>query len=205
MLRTVTISIIIGTFLIGAYYVASATYTQPQQKNALALALDDLRPGLTYEKFIAMSEDEQSLLYDIMPSNTRLMLLQEARDRPSFIAESKDQIQISSGFDLKVTEFTEISGIKGYDAQGTASVLVAGSEKFLRLEDFGVAGGIDQHIYFTKDGTPDTGIDVGPLKATQGDQNYDISGINPDEYNILIIYSKLSDTYYAHAQFLQKD
>lgn len=205
MLRTVTISIIIGTFLIGAYYVASATYVQPQQKNDLALALGDIKPGLTYEKFIAMSEDEKSFLYDMMPSNTRLMLLQEAQNRPSFIAESKDQIQIPPGFDLKVAKFTEISGIKGNDAQGTASILVAGSEKFLRLEDFGVNGGIDQHIYFTKDGIPDTGIDVGLLKATQGDQNYDISGINPDEYNVMIVYSKLSDTYYAHAQFLQKD
>lgn len=205
MLRTVTIAIIVGTFLIGSYYVVAASYVLPQQKDGLTLALDNIRPGLTYEKFVAMSEDEQSLLFSIMPSDTRMMLLQEARDSPSFIAESKDQIQVPAGYDLKMTLFTEISGIKGYDAQGTASVLVAGDQKFLRLEDFGVAGGIDQHVFLTKDGIAETGIDVGPLKATQGDQNYDISAIDPDEYNVLIIYSKLSNTYYAHAQFLQSD
>lgn len=205
MLRTVTISIIIGTFLIGAYYVVDASYVQPQKKDTLTLALDNIKPGLTYEKFVAMSEGEKYSLFSTMPSDTRLMMLQEARDRPSFIAETKDQIQSPPEHPLKIEAFTQLSGVKGYDAQGTASILVAGDETFLRLEDFGVAGGIDQHIYLTKDGIAETGLDVGPLKATQGDQNYDITGINPDEYNVLIVYSKLSGTYYAHAQFLQKD
>lgn len=205
MLRTVTIAVIIGTFLIGSYYVVAASYVQPQRQNALAIALDDVQSGLTYEKFVAMPEDEKYSIIAIMPSNTRFMILQEARDRPSFISENKDQIPVAPGYDLKMTQFTQISGIKGYDAQGTVSVLAAGNEKFLRLENFGVAGGIDQHIYLTKDGTTDTGIDVGLLKATQGDQNYDISGIDLNEYNVMIVYSKTFDTYYAHAQFLKPE
>jgi len=205
MLRTVTISVIIGTFLIGSYYVVVSSFVPPVQQNKLTLALDDVQPGLTYEKFIALSEDEKYLLLAIMPSDTRLMILQEARDKPSFISESKDEFTLQTGPDTKMIKFTQVSGIKGYDAQGTASVFVGGDTKFLRLEDFGVAGGIDQHVYLTKDGTTDTGIDVGLLKATQGDQNYDISGIDPNEYNVLIVYSKLFDAYYAHAEFLKTE
>ena len=205
MLKAVTISVIIGTFLIGSYYVAASSFVAPVQHDRLALALGEVQPGLTYEKFITSSEDEKYSLLAIMSSDTRRMILDEARDRASFISEGKDEIISYTGPDTKMITFTQVSGIKGYDAQGTASVFVGNDAKFLRLEDFGVAGGIDQHVYLTKDGTPGTGIDVGLLKATQGDQNYDITSIDPNEYHVLIIYSNLFDAYYAHAELLKTE
>ena len=75
---------------------------------------------------------------------------------------------------------------------------------FLRLQDFGIASGFDQKLYLTKDGTIETGIEIGPLRESQGDQNYDISGIDTYTYNILIVYSKPFDLYYAYAKFLKE-
>lgn len=206
MLRTVTISVIIGTFLIGSYYVVAASYIQPEQQNKLALELSNIRPGLTYEKFLALPEDEKSFLIQTIPFSTRSLILDEARNSPSFAAESKDLITEQSGSsDLRMIKITQISGVKGYDAQGTASVFVSDDMTFLRLGDFGIASGIDQHLYLTKDGTIQTGIDIGPLKASQGDQNYDITSIDHDTYNVLIIYSKPFDLYYAYAKFIKSE
>lgn len=204
MLRAVAISVIIGTFLIGTYYVVAAVYVQPIHQDKLEAALDDLRPGLSYEQLVALDEEERYYLIQQSTSNTRQLILQEATNHPSFTDESKDRIkEISGAEDLRLITMTPIAGIKGFAAHGTADIFDSGEMTFLRLEDFAVTSGIDQHIYLTKDGVVATGIDLGRLKATQGEQNYDITGIDTDVYNILIIYSKTFDMYYAHARFLK--
>jgi hypothetical protein len=206
MLRTVTISVIIGTFLIGSYYVVAASYVQPEQQNKLTLALTEVRPDLTYEKFIALDEDEKSFLIQTMPFATRNMILDEARNRPSFAYESRDMMtELSGATELRMIKLTPISGVKGYGAAGEAAVYVSGEMTFLRLQDFGIASGIDQKLYLTKDGTIETGIEISVLKASQGDQNYDISGIDHDVYNTLIIYSKPFDLYYGYAKFIRSE
>ena len=206
MLRAVTISVIIGTFLIGSYYVVAASYVQPEQQNKLTLALTEVRPDLTYEKFVALDEDEKSFLIQTMPFATRNMMLDEARDRPSFASESRDMMtELSGATELRMIKLTPISGVKGYGAAGEAAVYVSGEMTFLRLQDFGIASGIDQKLYLTKDGTIETGIEIGALKASQGDQNYDISGIDHDVYNTLIIYSKPFELYYGYAKFIRPE
>ncbi|MDG7050164.1 MAG: DM13 domain-containing protein [Nitrososphaerota archaeon] len=206
MLKAVTISVIIGTFLIGSYYVVASSFVQPEQQNKLGMALAEIQPDLTYAKFIALSEDQKSFLVQNMPTNTRNLILDEARNNPSFAAENKDLMTAQSGVtELRMIKLTQMSGIKGYDADGTASVFVSGDMTFLRLQDFGVASGIDQRLYLTKDGTIHTGIDIGPLKASQGDQNYDITSVDHDTYNVLIIYSEPFDLYYAYAKFIKTE
>ncbi|TBR08223.1 MAG: hypothetical protein EPO62_07155 [Candidatus Nitrosotenuis sp.] len=206
MLKTITVSIMIGTFLMGTYYVVAASYVPPVQENKLVSALNNMQTDLTYEKFISMSENERMALVQQMPSNTIRMLLEEAQNHPNYISENTDKIKLESDSnDIRFTKLTQITGVKGYDGSGTASVVYAGNMLFLRLEDFSVTSGIDQHLYLTKDGTIASGIDLGPLKASVGDQNYDITGINTDAYNILIIYSKTFDTYYAYTKFLKTE
>lgn len=206
MLKTITFSIMIGTFLIGTYYVLAASYVPPVPENKLVSALNKMQTDLTYEKFISMNENERMALVKQMPSNTIRMLLEEAQNHPSYISENTDKIKLDSNSnDIRFTKITQITGVKGYDGSGTASIVPAGVMTFLRLEDFSVTSGIDQHLYLTKDGTIASGVDLGPLKASVGDQNYDITGINTDVYNVMIIYSKTFDTYYAYTKFLKTE
>ena len=206
MLKIVTLSILIGTFLIGTYYVLAASYLPPIPENKLASALSKMQTDLTYEKFISMNENERRSLVQQMPSDIVQILLKEAQNHPSYIAEDTDKIKLESNSnDIRFTKLTQIAGVKGYDTSGTASIVYSGSMAFLRLEDFSVSSGIDQHLYLTKDGTSASGIDLGPLKATIGDQNYDITGIDTGAYNILIIYSDTFDAYYAYTKFLKTE
>jgi hypothetical protein len=206
MLRTVTLSVIIGTFLIGMYYVVAATYVQPVQQDNLSIALSDIQDGLSYNKLVSLDESERYYLVQQMPSSTLRLVMEEAKNHPSFIDESKDKIkELSGSNELKLIKLVPIAGLKGFSAEGTAGVFTSGKMTFLRLADFGVTGGIDQHLYLTKDGSVSSGVDLGMLKASQGSHNYDITGIDIETNNILIIYSKTFDTYYAHAQFLKTD
>jgi len=206
MLKTVTLSILIGTFLIGTYYVLAASYLPPVQESKLVSALSKMKIDLTYEKFISMSENERMALVQQMPSSTVQILLEESENHPSYISEDTDKIKLeSNSSDIRFTKLTQITGVKGHDSSGTASIVYAGNKAFLRLEDFSVTSGIDQHLYLTKDGTIASGIDLGSLKASIGNQNYDITGIDVDAYNVMIIYSKTFDTYYAYTKFLKTD
>lgn len=206
MLSAVAISVIIGTFLIGTYYVVDATYVQPVQQDRLTAALGELRPGLTYGKFVSLEESERAYLVQQMPSSTVVLLLEESKNHPSFIAENTDDIKTETGSDqIRLVKLTSVSGLKGHTSNGEVAVVTSGDKVFLRLQEFGVTSGIDQHLYLTKDGTPGTGVDVGRLKASQGDQYYDITGVDTNTYNILIIYSKTFDTYYAQAKFLKTE
>lgn len=206
MLRAVAISVIIGTFLIGTYYVVAATYVKPIPQDKLADALADFQPGLTYDKFVSLEENERRYLVQQMPSSIMTMLLQEARNHPSSVAESADDIKAQTGSnELRLVKLTQIFGLKGYDSSGEASLMISGDKAILRLQEFSVTSGIDQHVYLSKDGTLATGIDVGRLKASAGDQYYDITGIDTEVYNIMIIYSKTFDAYYAQAKFLKTE
>ncbi|MFN3655276.1 MAG: DM13 domain-containing protein [Candidatus Nitrosotenuis sp.] len=206
MLRAVTISIVIGTFLIGMYYVVEATYVQPQQQSNLTEALDKLSVGLTYDKLVSLEEEERYSLVRSAPSETVRLIMQEAQNHPSFVAESKDKIKEHSGSaELRLVKLTPIAGLKGFEAHGTAGVFVSGDSTFLRLENFDVTPGLDQYLYLTKDGSVASGIELGRLKATEGSHNYDITGMDMETFNILIIYSPTFDTYYAHARFLKAE
>ncbi|WP_268542035.1 DM13 domain-containing protein [Candidatus Nitrosotenuis cloacae] len=206
MLRQVTIFVMVGTFLIGAYYVGVSSYVAPEQQNRLASSLDEFQAGLTYEKIVTLDERERATLVQSMPSGVVRMIMSEAKLHPSFVSESIDDIREQSlSDDVTFSKLTQIAGLKGYDASGTAVLVHAGSKTFLRLDEFGVTPGIDQRLYLTKDGSASSGIDLGLLKASSGSQNYDVSGIDLDEYNILIIYSKTLDTHYAHARLAKSD
>ncbi len=202
MLRAVAISVIIGTFLIGMYYVVASSYVQPERQDKLQSALNELESGMTYEKFVSLDEQKRQFIVKQMPSGTLELLQQESRAHPTFIAEKPDDIRTKSGSnEIQLVKITQISGLKGYLAAGEASVVASGDMAFLRLEEFGVTSGIDQHVYLTKDGTIAESVDLGPLKASQGDQYYDVTGADIATYSILVIYSPTFDTYYAHAQF----
>lgn len=203
MLRQVTLFVIIGTFLIGTYYVVAASYAPSEQQSKLAAQLNDFQPGLGFEKLMSMDEAERARLVGLMPSETIRLLTEEAKTRPSFMSESLDDLKLEAGSDLQLVKFSQITALKGYSAAGTAILVQSASGSYLRLENFNVTPGIDQRIFLTKDGSISSGVDLGRLKATVGSHNYAIPPINTEEYNIVIIYSKTLDAYYAHARFLK--
>lgn len=198
-----TLFVIAGTLLIGAYYVVDATYVQPAQQDVFSEKLTAFQPGLSFVKMMQMEEPQRAALIHSMPSDTKFLVMQEAKKHPSFVTETVGDIKAQSGSDVRLLKLTQVAALKGYDASGTAALMESGPKSFLRFDGFGVTPGFDQRVYLTKDGSVSTGVDLGLLKATTGSQNYDITGIDTETYNIVIIYSKTFDEYYAHARFLK--
>jgi hypothetical protein len=87
----------------------------------------------------------------------------------------------------------------GHTTSGRAAVLeVAGGRRFLRLVDLETSNGPDLFVYLSttpadgpRDGFDDDFVNVGRLKANQGNQNYELAaGVRLDRYRSVVIWCR---------------
>lgn len=84
-----------------------------------------------------------------------------------------------------------------HQGSGQAKLVEIGDARIVRLENFSVVSGPDLYVYLTTSSTP-TGdpaslgdfINLGLLKATMGNQNYDIPAGTADDYRTVVIWCK---------------
>jgi hypothetical protein len=202
LLKIVIIGVVLGSAALGAYYVIISEYTPAQSTDEVNLQLDKLQKGLNYAKFVDMKDEDQDVLVKQMSYGTREIIIKKARNFGSEINEDMRLItkNLESPNDMKFIKVAKIQGLKGNEVDGKAMIVSTGKLEYLRLEDFFVTNGIGLHVYLTKAGDVNSGYDLGKLKANKGDQNYQIPTINTDEYNIVVVYSKIFDLYYASAK-----
>src|SRR2546428_8220412 len=102
------------------------------------------------------------------------------------------------------TATTEIYTLSLHDAlpisKGKAIIISAGKVAFLRFQDFEVTNGPDLHVYMTSGGNISTGMDLGKLKGSIGDQNYALNGVDLKNYDTVVIYSQPFHIYFAQAK-----
>ncbi len=203
MLKGITIAIIVGVAAIGIYYVASPLFYNKIIDEPLPKALNEIQQDLTYEKFVNMVDEQRNTLVKKMPQGTIDMIMNEAKKITTNVSENmQDMItKIAPGSQQppKFSKLGNFEGLKGHQATGKAEVITVGDISFLRFEDFEVTNGPDLHVYMTKKGDVDTGIDLGKLKGNKGAQNYELSGINTDVYDTVIIYCQPFHVYFASA------
>ncbi|HSB57464.1 MAG TPA: DM13 domain-containing protein [Nitrosopumilaceae archaeon] len=203
MLKGITIAIIVGVAAIGIYYVASPLFYNKIIDEPLPKALNEIQQDLTYEKFVNMVDEQRNALVKKMPQNTIDMIMDEAKKITTNVSEDmQDMItKIAPGSQPspKFSKLGNFQGLKGHQATGKAEVIMVGDISFLRFEDFEVTNGPDLHVYMTQKGDIDAGIDLGKLKGNKGSQNYELSGINTDVYDTVVIYCQPFHVYFASA------
>jgi len=74
---------------------------------------------------------------------------------------------------------------------GEAKVILTGTMYELKLMNFSSSNGPDLRVYLSKEMSPGNYIDLGPLKATGGNQLYPINGpVNFAEYRYALIHCR---------------
>jgi len=202
VLRGIIIAVIVGTAAMGVLYfggpiILSKTVTDPLQH-----ALDQIQAGLTYDKFVNMVDSQRNAIIDKMPQKTIDLMMDEAKKFPTTVSESmQDMIsKISSNTQSVIfSKQGEFVGL-GHEAKGKAEIISVGKIAFLRFENFEVTNGPDLHVYMTSDGNVTSGIDLGKLKGSKGDQNYALNGIDIKTYHVVVIYSQPFHVYFAEAK-----
>jgi Electron transfer DM13 len=89
-----------------------------------------------------------------------------------------------------------------HNAEGIAKLIpLKDRSNILRLENFKSTNGPDVHIYLSTDKTISDSIDLGKLKANNGNQNYDIPiGTNLPKYKIVLIWCKPFSVLFGSAE-----
>ena len=203
MLKGITIAVIVGVAAVGVYYVASPLFYNKIIDEPLPQALSEIQQDLTYEKFVNMVDKQRNAFVKKMPQGTIDLIMNEAKKITNNVSEDMQEmiskIAPSSQQSPKFSKLGTFQGLKGHQATGKAEVIAVGDISFLRFEDFEVTNGPDLHVYMTKKGDVDAGIDLGKLKGNKGSQNYELSGINTDVYDTVVIYCQPFHVYFASA------
>lgn len=204
MLKAVAVAVIIGTAVIGIYYLAGPLFYDRVINEPLPAALSDLQKDLTYDKFVNMVDEQRKALVEKMSPGTIDLVMAEAKKFTTTVSEDMQEmiakVAPNSQETPKFSKLGMFQGLKGYEAKGKAEVISVGDISFLRFEDFEVTNGPDLHVYMTKNGDVDSGIDLGNLKGSKGNQNYALGEINADVYNTVVIYCQPFHVYFASAK-----
>ena len=94
-----------------------------------------------------------------------------------------------------------------HEATGDAILIEGNGKKILRFEDFEVLNGPDLHVWLVPDLNfpEDDYIDLGRLKATKGNINYEISEeIDFEKYDKVIIWCVPFKVLFGYADLNQK-
>jgi hypothetical protein len=98
--------------------------------------------------------------------------------------------------------FTGLLEGKVHETSGRATIYKSSDgKKYLRLTDFMTSNGPDVHVLLARGGNEDLkkdivkdpldSVELGTLKANQGDQNYDLTEpVDLNKYNAVVIYCK---------------
>ena len=92
--------------------------------------------------------------------------------------------------DNTTTETSERSGIvatKAHPASGYVRVIETTTGSVIRYEEFDTLNGPNLHVYLSKDLDANDYIDLGPIKATSGNINYEVpAGVDVSEYRYVL-------------------
>lgn len=76
-----------------------------------------------------------------------------------------------------------------HEVEGKALLIQEGNSKVLRFEDFETVNGPDLHIWLASSLGDEDYVDLGPIKATKGNVNYDVpADVDTEKYDKVLIW-----------------
>ena len=91
---------------------------------------------------------------------------------------------------------------KAHDVAGTALLIKRGEKSILRFENFETINGPDLHIYLSADLEGKDYIDLGSIRATKGNVNYDLPvGIDTNKYRHVLVWCVPFKVLFSFASF----
>lgn len=152
--------------------------------------------SIGFEKFMAMTEDEKINAAKNMTIEEKDMVMRTAAENDTTINETMATTTMDiisqnteQNKNLLVGDFMGVNdGI--HNAEGKAKILtLLDRSQILRLEDVRSTNGPDVHLYLSTDKQATDFIDLGRLKANNGNQNYQIpTNTDFNKYKYVLIW-----------------
>jgi Electron transfer DM13 len=210
--------IIIG-FVIAAVVIPVGIYTisplfiNTEINEPLPSTLLSSKSSISFEKFMAMTEEEKINAAKNMTVEEKDMIMRAAaaQQNTTIINETMttttttttdiNQNTIEQNKNLLVGNFLGVDdGIHNVEGKAKILTLTDGSQ-ILRLEDFRSTNGPDLHVYLSTDKQASDFIDLGRLKANIGNQNYPIpANTDFNKYKYVLIWCQPFSVLFGSAQ-----
>lgn len=90
---------------------------------------------------------------------------------------------------------------RAHDVQGSALLIEKDGKKILRFENFETINGPDLHIYLSSELSTEDFVDLGEIKATKGNVNYNIpQNIDLKKYNKVLVWCEPFKVLFSYAE-----
>lgn len=211
----VVISIVIAAIIIPfGIYAISPLFTSNTVNEPLPTTVAGVNKNTAlhdYQKFVSMSDLERGNATKQMSQRDKNMVMIGASQINKTINESatpdtikqrqQQQNNATTARNIMTGSFIE-AGDGLHNAEGLARVIqVRDGSTILRLENFKSTNGPNVHLYLATDKTSTNFIDLGKLKANNGNQNYNIPhGTDLTKYNMVLIWCKDFSVLFGSAQ-----
>lgn len=204
-LIAVIVIIIIGT---GAFYLASPLFISTQVNEPLPTNAVESE---AYQKFISINEEERMQAAKQMSAQERDEIMSSAARVNNSINEPMNQAQAQEEQERTLNTTTQnvlragsFIGIGDgiHNAEGIAKIIpLEDGTPILRLENLRVTNGPDLYVYLSPDKSASDFVNVGKLKANNGNQNYDIpAGINLSKYDTVLVWCRPFSVLFGSAE-----
>ena len=195
----------------GIYYLASPLFISTQVNEPLPTSAVESE---SYQRFISMNENEKMQAAKQMSSQEIDEIMSSAARVNNSINEPMNQTRQPQRRTLNTTTTSSVlrtgsfigvgDGI--HNAEGTARVIpLEDGTNILRLENLRVTNGPDLYVYLSLDEDASDIVNVGKLKANNGNQNYDIpEGTDLSKYDTVLIWCRPFSVLFGSAELNSK-
>ena len=164
-----------------------------------------LNPTVAFEEFRKMSEDERIQIAKNMTNEQKSQMLSQ-------FAESENNNTLDEVMSINTLDTSNQSartatfvGVNDgiHNAEGQAMIIpISKNDSILRLENLKVTNGPDLYVYLSTDKGAHDFINIGKLKANNGNQNYNIpSNTDLSKYDMVLIWCKAFSVLFGRAEF----
>ena len=210
--------IVIGA---GAVFAVSPYFTESTVDEALptgAIIQSEIEndenmfeePIIEFETMMEEIMEEETMMEEIMEEETMMEEIMEEETMMEEIMEEETMMEEIMEEETMMEEITPISyagiftgvGDGVHDAQGDVyTIPIEDGSNVLRLENFQSTNGPDLFVYLATDDMASEFVNLGDLKANNGNQNYDIpEGTDLSKYNKVLIWCKAFGVLFGSAE-----
>ncbi len=120
---------------------------------------------------------------------------------PLFITIKLDESLPTATQEVAPSPAVQIFGTPGHFASGEVRIIEVDGQRYLRYENFKTINGPDLFVYLSKDLDATNFVDLGRVKATEGNVNYEIPAeINITDYPYALVWCKAFGVLFNYAE-----
>lgn len=190
-MNTKIVLAVAGIIVLGvAYWLVS-----PLWRN---VRLDEALPGATPTVIPTPLVKDNMEMMDSATRDAFNKQMEMMRDRMLPMSES---MPIPAPAQQTVVRATAQMVARAHEVEGRALLVQVGDQQILRFEDLKTINGPDLRIYLSADLSSEDFVDLGPIRATEGNVNYAIpAGTDTAKYRNALIWCRAFGVLFSYAQ-----